>query len=402
MIGSIQKKGKSYYIVFRVNDSKTNKKKQRWIPAGKKKKDAEEKFVELTGDVNRGTHKKLKVATFAEFSEIWLKKYAKIKTKPSTLRSYRDIIKNHLIPFMGNYLLIEIDTDMLQDYVALRLEKVKPKTVVNELVPIKKMFKHGVKWRYLKINPAQDVERPRVEKEEVQILTPDEIKQFLEHVTPKYKTFFLTAILTGLRRGELLGLQGDDIDWNHNQIHVRRSVWKGQIVTPKTKASVRRIDMTPTLAQELRKHKFLCSIEDSDFVFRNSEGKPLDPDSLVKRQFLPALKRSGAKRVRFHDLRHTNVALRLEQGQNIKYIQNQLGHASIQTTIDRYGHLLKEVNTEQAMKLDNALNFTEHLGNSSESVRRLLEDCNKKGSRNILKPLVLVAGTGFEPATSGL
>ncbi len=128
--------------------------------------------------------------------------------------------------------------------------------------------------------------------------------------------------------------------------------------------------MTPTLAQELRRHKFSCSIKDSGFVFCNAGGKSLDPDSLVRRQFLPALKRAGVKRVRFHDLRHLNVALRLEQGQNIKYIQNQLGHASIQTTIDRYGHLLKEVNTDQAMKLDNALNFTEHLGDSSDSVRR--------------------------------
>ena len=80
----------------------------------------------------------------------------------------------------------------------------------------------------------------------MKILTPDEVKQFLVHVTLKYRTFFLTAILTGLRRGELLGLQGEDIDWNHNQIHVRRSLWKSQIVTPKTKASVRRVDMTPT------------------------------------------------------------------------------------------------------------------------------------------------------------
>jgi hypothetical protein len=74
--------------------------------------------------------------------------------------------------------------------------------------------------------------------------------------------------------------------------------------------------------------------------------------------------------VRFHGLRHENVALRLEQGQNIKYIQNQLGNASLQTTIDRYGHLLKEVNTEQAMKLENAIDFREHLGDSSDSVRR--------------------------------
>jgi integrase len=113
--------------------------------------------------------------------------------------------------------------------------------------------------------------------------------------------------LTGFRRGELLGLQGEDIDWNHNQIHVRRSLWKGQIVSPKSKSSVRRVDMTQTLVQELRKHKFSCPIKDSDFVFCNAEGKPLDPDSLVKRQFMPALKRSGVKRVRVHDLWHTQT-----------------------------------------------------------------------------------------------
>ncbi len=86
------------------------------------------------------------------------------------------------------------------------------------------------------------------------------------------------------------------------------------------------------------------------------------------------------------------MALRLEQRQNIKYIQNQLGHASIQTTIDRYGHLLKEVNTEQAMKLENALNFTEHLGDSSDSVRRLLEDHKKRTQSNALSPLVISSG----------
>ncbi len=160
--------------------------------------------------------------------------------------------------------------------------------------------------------------------------------------------------------------------------------------------------MTPTLARELRRHKFSQSIEDSGFIFCNAECRPQNPGSLVRRQFLPALERAAVKRVRFHDLRHTNIALRLEQGQNIKYIQNQLGHASIQTTIDRYGHLLKEVNTEQAMKLENALNIREHLGDSSESVRRLLEDHKKRTQSKALSPLKLVAGTGFEPATSGL
>ena len=399
MIGSIQKKGKSYYVVFRFKDPKTKKKKQKWIVAGKKKKDAEKKLTDLMEDINGNTYRDIKKATFAEFSKRWLNIYAEMKTKPSTFRSYRDITNNHLIPYMGDYLLKDIDTAMLQEYVALRFKKVKPKTVVNELVPVKEMFKHAVKWGYLKFNPAEGVVRPRVEKQEMEILAPEEIKLFLEHVRLKYRTFFLTAILTGLRRGELLGLHGEDIDWNHNQIHVRRSLWKSQVVSPKTKASVRRVDMTPTLAQELRQHKFSCSIEDSNFVFCNSEGKPHDPDSLVRRQFLPALKRAGVKRVRFHDLRHTNVALRLEQEQNIKYIQNQLGHASIQTTIDRYGYLLKEVNTEQAMKLDNALNFTEHLGDSSDSVKKITK---KRTQGNPKSFCSMVAGTGFEPATSGL
>ena len=328
MTGSIQKKGKRYYIVFRLPGS-DGKMKQKWISAGTSKREAEKKLTELMGEVHNGTYKEVKKITFAKYCELWINSYAKIKTKPSTLRSYQNIINKHLIPVMGDYYLTELDTARLQRYVAIRLEKVKPKTVVNELVPLKKMFKQAVIWGYIKVNPAEDIERPRVEKEEMEILAPDDINLFLEHVTPKYKTFFLTAILTGMRMGELLGLQWGDIDWNNNQIHVRRSrcnVSK-KYLTPKTKNSIRKIDMTPTLVKELKKHKISCPISDLDLVFCNDEGKSPDPDSLVRRQFLPALRRAKIMKVRFHDLRHTNVALRIEQGQNFYYISKQIGHA---------------------------------------------------------------------------
>jgi integrase len=399
--GSIQKKGKSYYIVFRMFDSETGKRVLKWVQAGKSKRKAETKLGELMGEVQNGTYKEIKKITFAEFSKLWLSSYAETKTKPSTLRSYRDIINKHLIPVMGDYLLTELTTDRLQKYVALRLQKVKPKTVINEIVVLKEMFKHAVRWGYLRISPAEYVERPRVEKEEMDILTPDEINLLLEHVTPKYKAFFLTAILTGMRRGELLGLQWGDVDWNHNQIHVRRSLCNTskRFISPKSKRSVRRIDMTPFLAKELKKHKLACPVSELDLVFCNEEGNPHDADALIRRQFLPALRRAKIRKVRFHDLRHTNVALRIEQQQNIKYIQNQLGHASIQTTLDRYGHLIKEVNSEQAKKLDNILGFVEQCGNFSDSVRsvrRLLEDeakTEKEGLSNSLpvKPLQVVA-----------
>lgn len=388
MTGSIHKKGKVYYIVFRLYDSETGRRKQKWIPAGNSKRQAERQLTELMGEVHNGTFKELKKATFTQFAKLWIASYAKTKTKPSTLQSYQDIINNHLIPVFGDFLLTDITTGMLQNYVAKRLEKVKPKTVINEIVPIKMMFKHAMRWGYLKVNPSEYVERPRVEREEMEILIPEDIRLLLEHVTSKYRTLFLTAILTGMRRGEVLGLQWGDIDWNHNQIYVRRSLWKDQFITPKSKNSTRRIDMTPYLTMELKKHKLASPNSDCDLVFCNSDGKALDANNMVKREFLPALRRAKIRQIRFHDLRHTNVALRIEQGQNIKYIQNQLGHASIQTTLDRYGHLIKEVNTEQAKKLDNILGFVEQYGrisDSEKSVRRLLED----QAKNELEGLVI-------------
>ena len=105
-----------------------------------------------------------------------------------------------------------------------------------------------------------------------------------------------------------------------------------------------------------------------NLVFCNDEGKPLSPDALVRRQFFPALRRAKLRKIRFHDLRHTNVALRIAENQNIKYIQHQLGHASIQTTLDRYGHLMSEGNQEQAKGLDSRLRF-------SEQKKILLEEC---------------------------
>ena len=209
------------------------------------------------------------------------------------------------------------------------------------------------------MNPAEYVERPRVEQKEMDTLSPDEVRRLLEQSHPRYRTLFLMAVVTGMRRGELLALQRRDIDWTNSQILVSRSAWKGTFIPPKSKTSIRRIDLSPYLARELERHTGASAGSDRDLVFSNTEGNMIDPDTMVRRYFLPALKRAGIRKIRFHDLRHTNVALRIEQGQNVKYIQNQLGQASIQTTLDRYGHLITDVNTEQAKKLDAILGFDE-------------------------------------------
>jgi integrase len=407
MRGGIAQKGNNYYPYLWIGG------KKKWFSgAGPSKKRAERILNDKVAELQNGTYQELKKIRFKAFASLWLDSYAKSKVKPSTLRSYEDIIEKHLGPAFGHFLLTDISTAMLQKYIADRLQapkskkseqKVRAKTVINELVPLKEMLKHAVRWGYLKVNPAEYVEKPRVEKEEMDILPPEDIRLLLDHAAPRYRVLFLTAVLTGMRRGELLGLQWGDIDWNHGQIHVRRSLWKGQFVTPKSKRSVRKIDMSPTLARDMRRHRLQSPPGNLDLVFSNSKGLPLDGDTLVRRHFLPALRRAKVRQVRFHDLRHTNVALRIEQGQNIKYIQNQLGHASIQTTLDRYGHLIKDVNSEQALKLDTILGFVEKPGSSSGNGRKMVEEATKKGSPGPDNPLIyLVAGAGFEPATFGL
>lgn len=186
-------------------------------------------------------------------------------------------------------------------------------------------------------------------------LNPSEIHEFLNHVSSEFYPFFLTAILTGMRRGELLALQRGDIDWHNGQIHVRRALYKGRFVTPKSRKALRAIDMAPTLAHTLEGHLLRAPESPLDLVFCARAGKPLDPDNLIKREFLPALERAGLRRIRFHDLRHTYASLLVNNWENIKYISEQMGHASVQITLDRYSHLFPNVRREAVMRLERSL-----------------------------------------------
>src|SRR5208337_3564092 len=105
---------------------------------------------------------------------------------------------------------------------------VSPKTVCNEIMVMKELFHHARKWGYIKLNPAEDVDRPKTTSAEIEILDPDEFKKLLAETHSHYRTAFLTAFLTGLRAGELWALKWTDVDWNSNRIFVRRALWGGK------------------------------------------------------------------------------------------------------------------------------------------------------------------------------
>jgi integrase len=106
---------------------------------------------------------------------------------------------------------------------------------------------------------------------------------------------------------------------------------------------------------QLKKWKLSCPVNDYDLIFPNEMCKPMSALNMYNRKFLPALKKAKLNKIRFHDLRHTWTSLLIDQGENIKYIQNQIGHSSIKITLDTYGHLLKDVNKEAAKRLGNVI-----------------------------------------------
>ncbi len=357
--------GAKYYAVYPIGT------KQKWEPVSRNKKDAESRLADALSDLQAGKPGPPKPVLFRDFTDQWLRDYAQGTVKLFTFRFYCSLIKVHLNPAFGGSLLTQITPQHVQGFLAKCLQEkhLSPKTTNSVLITLKTIFKHARQWDLVRDNPADPIRPVRTEPKEMAFLHPDEIPPLLKHADEPYRTLFLMAILTGMRRGEILGLQWGDIDWHSNLIHVRRTLYyhtkeelvgqedtqKWRFSTPKSLKSNRTIEMSPRLREALELHRLISPRSSYDLVFCTPQGKPLHAENMVKREFLPALSRAGLRRVRFHDLRHTYTTLLLAQGVNVKLIQAQLGHASIQTTLDRYGHLLPEAHLGFGKGLDDLI-----------------------------------------------
>ena len=212
-------------------------------------------------------------------------------------------------------------------------------------------------YGYINHNPFHDAEKPKgkgkTKKQQIRILTPAEINTLVKIVfNKKYQILFRLAIFSGARQGELLGLRWSDVDWKNNQIHIQRTFNHHAWYDVKTETSDRKIDLGPEMMTELKKWNLACPRSELDLVFPNKAGNPICHNNMLKRHFNPALKAAGLPKIRFHDLRHTYASLLIDQGENIKYIQNQLGHSTPTVTLNVYAHLMKPVNQEAACRLE--------------------------------------------------
>jgi integrase len=193
-------------------------------------------------------------------------------------------------------------------------------------------------------------------------LTREEVSLLLtttKDKLPRYFPLFLCAVRTGMRMGELLALQWGDIDWQSRFIDVHRNYTHWKITTPKSGES-RRVDMSRELAQALKDLQTEQQIEAAarawpevpSWVFCSEVGGLLHPHNVRDRIFYGLLTKAKLRKVRFHDLRHSFASLLLQNGESPVYVKDQMGHSSIQVTVDLYGHLIPGGNKQAVDRLD--------------------------------------------------
>lgn len=353
------------------------------MPKGTTKAKAREKLRTIEDLVNKKIFPpNTKLPLFAEIAQDWLE-HKKPNLRTTTWEVYEGHVRNHFHD-LNWHKINRISIATVENFITCRqVQGMNISTLRKILVTLGQILSFAVRRRCLDYNPLKDAERPKAQlqanEEEPQgqkamqkamkVLAPSQIQDFLgqEH-DPKYQMLFTLAIFTGARQGELLGLKWSDVDWKNRQICIQRTFNKGRFFPPKTKASRRRIDLAPKVLTEFRKWKLACPKNELDLVFPNEAGEPMNYSNMVQRHFLPGLKAANLPRIRFHDLRHTYASLLIDQGENIKYIQTQLGHSSPMVTLTVYTYLLKPAHQEAACRLENAVfgSVGHHLGTKKE------------------------------------
>ena len=277
---------------------------------------------------------------FSELASRYLANRELIGLKRTTLMDYESYTRVHLLPAFGGLRLEVITIELIEEFIASKRQEGKAvKSILNYLGLLHAMFAFAVRRGWCARNPVALVEKPRGRPNlDIRFLDVHELEALLT-ATPTdqrgmtERVLYLTAAMTGLRRGELLALRWQDIDWTAGVVRVRRNFTRGQFGTPKSSRSSRAVPLAQRVRDELQVHYARSRFQTpADLVFPHPElGVVLDPAKLRKR-FQAAARRAGLRPVRFHDLRHTFGTRMAAAGAPLRWIQEWLGHSDYRTT----------------------------------------------------------------------
>jgi integrase len=356
-------------------DAVTGKYRQVWESGFSSITDARKRLNELEHERNTGILPKSDNTTLGDYLLHWFEDN-KTNLSPKTAQGYESIIKIHIIPAIGSITLSKLTPEDVQHYYTAKLHHgrcdgkgaLSSTTVNHHHACLHRALKSAVSAHLIYYNPAEVEDKPKLQHPEIETLTEDEVNILLRVArSTEYYCLFLTYLLTGARRGELLALRWSDLELLQAEMHIIRNVIQlndRSLFYKATKSGKgRMVALTPETALALRQHKekreAVCATLKIPFtpdslVFCHADGSSLLPDS-VSQAWTRLVANAGLKHIKLHGTRHTHATLLLQQNVHPLVVSQRLGHSKISTTLDLYSHVKPELQKAAAVQLDKIL-----------------------------------------------
>ena len=392
MAGSIEKRGKnSYRLSCLAGYNLQGKPIKKTKTVHCTKKEAEIELAKFVADVQNGMVIEGKSLRFSEFTEIWKRDYGSKELAPSTYKRYCRMLETRLLPYFGHFYVNKIKpTDIMQFYDLLSkdtqlvrkkdndgnktLKPLSGKTILEHHRLLRAMLHKAVYWQVIVSNPAERVQPPKAKKPKRKYYDDDQCKILLENLEQldeeqiKYKTAIILTVFTGVRLGELMGLEWNDIDFRNGIVSINRSsqyLADTGVFTkmPKTESSIREVAIPDFVISLLEEYKLWYEEQkslygelwiNSNRLFVQADGKPMHP-STISKWFVKFIGQIGLPVINFHGLRHTNATLLIAQNVDVAVVAARLGHAQITTTLNFYVHPIIAHNKKASYVLENLL-----------------------------------------------
>jgi integrase len=375
------KRGNGEGSIYRRNDGRwvgemTIEGRKRKFVYGRTRKEAQEKLQAALQELQQGIMLEgNSKQTLAQFLVDWLENSQKQNVRARTYERYEEIVRLHVVPVIGRHRLQKLSAQHIQAFYTKKLnEGLSASTVGVFHDVLHKALDTAMKWGLVPRNVCDLVSPPHVGGYEIKPLTAEQAHQLLTAARgQRQEALFTLALATGMRRGELLALKWQDINFASGTLQVRRILTrvpsklpgKGYVESePKTQKSRRNVVIAPFALVALKQHyqqqlevkkKAGDAWRDHDYVFCTSVGTHLNPSKDVLDPLKLLLKKAGLPDIRFHDLRHSAATLLLSEGVHPKVVQELLGHSNISMTMDVYSHVLPGMQQDAISRLNSTL-----------------------------------------------
>ena len=354
--------------------------RKRKVFYGRTRREVQEKLKLALYEQQQGTLITASQQTVAHFLTDWLENTHKRRVRPRTYERYKQALDLHIIPALGHIQLQKLSAQHIRAFYASQEDKgLAPATIIYHHSVLHNALDTAMKWGLVPRNVCDLVSPPRKKRFEFQALTAEQGQRLLATLHGhKWEALFILALATGMRRGEILGLKWQDVDFTSGTLQVRRILSRVPTslpgrehvyveAEPKTKQSRRNVTIAPFALDVLKQHRIRqleaklkagADWQDHDYVFCTLMGSHLNPNHVVE-ELKKLLRQAKLPDIRFHDLRHSAATLLLAAKIHPKVVQEILGHTQISTTMDIYSHVLPGMQEDAMGKLHDALSRRE-------------------------------------------